>query len=409
MPLTVGVTPVLADQLEAMRDGDPGDRFLRFLREVRAEVHDLDERGLRDTGFEDLARGGAPRRGGLRAGRRGVRGPRPRPDRRVRRAGGRRAVDLGGHPRAAAAGGHRARPGAAARHRHALARAALRPLQRRLLAARVRLRARAGARPGRPRRARSSASTSPERRCDRWPPRRDRSPFPSTGRRSRWSGTRAPATRPIRSTATTTTAPPTTCVRGATAASPTTRRLLAPRRTSTRATSSTASPARAAWSAARWTPSCSATGGTRAWSGSRPCSRRRRGAAWTWSRSSEGIERVEPVRARAAGVELGHGQEPLHLGLAAGGRARLQRPARRARACSRPRPHEGLARGLRELLALQSSDWAFLVTEDLAADYPLRRARGHEAGVRDALAHSRSDPALHNLAPDLDLASFCAP
>ncbi len=55
VPLTVGVTPVLADQLEAMRDGDPGDRFLRFLREVRAEVHDLDERGLHDTGFEGLA------------------------------------------------------------------------------------------------------------------------------------------------------------------------------------------------------------------------------------------------------------------------------------------------------------------------------------------------------------------
>ena len=32
-----------------------------------------------------------------------------------------------------------------------------------------------------------------------------------------------------------------------------------------------------------------------------------------------------------------------------------------------------------------------------------------EAGVREALAHSRSDPELHNLAPDLDLASFCAP
>ena len=54
-PITVGVTPVLADQLEAMRDGEPGERFLSFLRDVRTAVHDEDERGLRDTGFPDLA------------------------------------------------------------------------------------------------------------------------------------------------------------------------------------------------------------------------------------------------------------------------------------------------------------------------------------------------------------------
>ena len=34
-PVTVGLTPVLCDQLEAMR-GEAGDRYLRFLREIRA-------------------------------------------------------------------------------------------------------------------------------------------------------------------------------------------------------------------------------------------------------------------------------------------------------------------------------------------------------------------------------------
>jgi hypothetical protein len=33
-PVTLGLTPVLCDQLEAMR-GDAGDRYLRFLREIR--------------------------------------------------------------------------------------------------------------------------------------------------------------------------------------------------------------------------------------------------------------------------------------------------------------------------------------------------------------------------------------
>jgi 1,4-alpha-glucan branching enzyme len=55
---------------------------------------------------------------------------------------------------------------------------------------------------------------------------------------------------------------------------------------------------------------------------------------------------------------------------------------------------------VRELLALQSSDWAFLVTRELAGEYPLERAGGHHAGLRAALA----DPggvasSVRNLAP----------
>ena len=70
----------------------------------------------------------------------------------------------------------------------------------------------------------------------------------------------------------------------------------------------------------------------------------------------------------------------------------------------------GLERAARELLALQSSDWAFQVTRDLAADYPVERVRAH-AEHHDAALEALEDfsPALRNLAPHLDLASLCAP
>jgi 1,4-alpha-glucan branching enzyme len=67
-------------------------------------------------------------------------------------------------------------------------------------------------------------------------------------------------------------------------------------------------------------------------------------------------------------------------------------------------------RALRELLALQSSDWAFLETRRLAGDYPRERAAGHAARLREALAAGPDpDPdqapdrtqALRNLAPIL--------
>jgi 1,4-alpha-glucan branching enzyme len=61
-------------------------------------------------------------------------------------------------------------------------------------------------------------------------------------------------------------------------------------------------------------------------------------------------------------------------------------------------------RALRELLALQASDWAFLAYRATAGDYPEIRARGHRDALSRALA---GDPALgaelRNLAPDLRL------
>ncbi len=57
-------------------------------------------------------------------------------------------------------------------------------------------------------------------------------------------------------------------------------------------------------------------------------------------------------------------------------------------------------RAVRELLALQSSDWAFLVTNDLAAEYGHRRSRGHREALDAALAAPGTlAPAVRSLAP----------
>ena len=57
-------------------------------------------------------------------------------------------------------------------------------------------------------------------------------------------------------------------------------------------------------------------------------------------------------------------------------------------------------RAVRELLALQSSDWAFLVQRDLAAAYGHARAEGHRAHLAAELsAVGSSAPELRGLAP----------
>jgi 1,4-alpha-glucan branching enzyme len=79
-------------------------------------------------------------------------------------------------------------------------------------------------------------------------------------------------------------------------------------------------------------------------------------------------------------------------------------------------------RAARELLALQSSDWAFMSTRSLAADYPERRVAAHTqaferalASVREDMRDSRDmreangDPRLRGLAPGLRLSALHAP
>ena len=49
-------------------------------------------------------------------------------------------------------------------------------------------------------------------------------------------------------------------------------------------------------------------------------------------------------------------------------------------------PHSALERAARELLAMQASDWSFMVTRDLAADYPAERLGEHSAALDAAMA-----------------------
>ena len=65
-------------------------------------------------------------------------------------------------------------------------------------------------------------------------------------------------------------------------------------------------------------------------------------------------------------------------------------------AAPRPVPE----RAARELLALQSSDWAFLAYRGTAGQYPVERFFGHLTAFGRALA-GNGDPALRGLAPDL--------
>jgi 1,4-alpha-glucan branching enzyme len=67
-------------------------------------------------------------------------------------------------------------------------------------------------------------------------------------------------------------------------------------------------------------------------------------------------------------------------------------------------------RALRELLALQSSDWAFMVSAQLAGPYPRERAEGHAAALEEALRlGSAAEPALRNLAPSLSASGLPEP
>jgi len=58
-------------------------------------------------------------------------------------------------------------------------------------------------------------------------------------------------------------------------------------------------------------------------------------------------------------------------------------------------------RAVRELLALQASDWAFQAARGGAGEYPRERAAGHLRALDQALAGAVSDGAVRNLAPDL--------
>jgi 1,4-alpha-glucan branching enzyme len=134
---------------------------------------------------------------------------------------------------------------------------------------------------------------------------------------------------------------------------------------------------------------------------------------------SEGLERVEPQRVDLTASTWGSGKDlstwdsprVRELPLAARS-AELRTVAAAARSTE---PRAALERAARELLALQSSDWAFMVTRALAGDYPHKRMEHHGAELEAALRAlggsdgAPPDPELRGLAPDLDLAALTTP
>jgi 1,4-alpha-glucan branching enzyme len=132
---------------------------------------------------------------------------------------------------------------------------------------------------------------------------------------------------------------------------------------------------------------------------------------------SEGLERVQPVERPLAASSWGAGKDlstwdaPAVADLAFAARGAELRTV--AAVAAHAEPRRALERAARELLALQASDWAFMLTRELAGDYPLRRAEEHLAGHGSALAALTGapevPPGLRHLAPDLDLASLTTP
>jgi 1,4-alpha-glucan branching enzyme len=69
-----------------------------------------------------------------------------------------------------------------------------------------------------------------------------------------------------------------------------------------------------------------------------------------------------------------------------------------------------LERAARELLAAQSSDWAFLDQRKQAGDYAYQRATHHSRTLLEAIDCDRpTDPRMRSLAPDLSLAPLLEP
>ena len=124
----------------------------------------------------------------------------------------------------------------------------------------------------------------------------------------------------------------------------------------------------------------------------------------------------EPVERPLARLDLGRGQGPAHLGLAAVADLAWARaaagaaPAAGALAAGLPR-RAPPTRAARELLAVQASDWAFL--DGSGAGRRLRlpaRHRARRGGARGhRLTRSGTDPRMRSLAPDLSLAPLLEP
>ena len=401
--VTMTVTPVLADQLEApgvaerMRDFAarvPARR--RRARRSTSAAPELPRRRARPSCDATAARSSASTSSAATRSRRSAAAQRE----------GRVELMASAATHAVLPLSRPTGPAAADRRRAALAPAPLRP-GRRLLAARMRLRARARAGCS-PSAGSSWLLRRPERARGRRSPRspRSRPPAGPVALHDRLGGGLAGSGRStaIPSDPAYARVPPPVAARdpalgdrrralrpgrgrggGATAA----RGEFARRGRGAARASSAASAAARAWSSSRSTPSCSGTGGRRGRAGSREVARgraaaRRRAASRSprrWPRTSRAARRCA-TRAGARARTCAPGTRPPVADLAWGAR-RLELRLLRALAArrSRRRPRE---RAARELLAVQASDWAFLD--------PRRRPATTPSGARPATPRRCSRP-----------------
>jgi 1,4-alpha-glucan branching enzyme len=121
-----------------------------------------------------------------------------------------------------------------------------------------------------------------------------------------------------------------------------------------------------------------------------------------------GEERALHASSWGDGKDLGTWDSPRVADLAWASR-RLE--LRLLRALAEDRVSRSAAeRATRELLAVQSSDWAFLDTKRQAGDYPYGRAVRHAESLLDAIdSREPPDSRMRSLAPDLSLSPLLEP
>ncbi len=130
-------------------------------------------------------------------------------------------------------------------------------------------------------------------------------------------------------------------------------------------------------------------------------------------RLDDALERFEPAPA-PGGLDWPPVTWGEHGDLSTWSGPPVAEPAFEARAAELEVLRAGSGAGpaaLRELMAMQASDWAFMITRGLAGPYPSERLAGHAAGLRAALAAGPGGDAgaLRNLAVDADPGAFLEP
>jgi 1,4-alpha-glucan branching enzyme len=127
----------------------------------------------------------------------------------------------------------------------------------------------------------------------------------------------------------------------------------------------------------------------------------------------QALEEHEPEERPVAEASWGEGKtletwdSPAVADIAWGAR-RLE--LRVLRSLAERRGGDAALRAARELLAVQSSDWAFMDHRGQAGDYPYRRATAHAEALLQAIDSDEApEPSVRNIAPDISLAPLLEP